>query len=379
MPVSLGGVRGEENNYGMNMIKFFKKKFRVARKKYIENKVDFLFSWSRNAAAFFYYLISPSFGREQLAVLKGRIKHVNDYNKNEANIYLLVRNTHRLEKGLTMQPLKKVFAKAYIGETVKAFQHCLDHLDNHSEGNNRNQVKWSYDVLHKYFDTVSDDKVLTKEKQNFDRIIKGSKDKLNGNTSYGKKIPYSRESVKLSPIDYESFYLLCKQRRSIRWFSQRKVDRNLIDKIIEAAKLAPSACNRQPFEFYVFDDPELVNRVAKIPMGTRGYYHNIPVFIVVVGRLDAYFDERDRHLIYIDGALASMSFMFAAETLGLSTCPINWPDIEERERKMEEILGLKPYQRPVMCMALGYAEPSGFIAYSEKRNLNSIRNYNLQK
>ncbi len=113
------------------------------------------------------------------------------------------------------------------------------------------------------------------------------------------------------------------------------------------------------------------------PMGTQGYSHSIRVLIVIVGNLDAYFDERDRHVIYIDASLATMSLMLALETLGLSSCSINWPDVEKLEQKMETFLELKKYQRPIMCLSVGYADPEGMVAYSEKRPLDQIRKYNL--
>ncbi|MFT5547949.1 MAG: nitroreductase [Rheinheimera aquimaris] len=89
--------------------------------------------------------------------------------------------------------------------------------------------------------------------------------------------------------------------------------------------------------------------------------------IVVVGDLSAYEAERDRHVIYIDAALASMQLMLALESLGLQSCPINWPDVEERERAMAQKLSLDYWQRPVMLLATGYAMPEGGVPYSQKK------------
>ncbi len=52
-------------------------------------------------------------------------------------------------------------------------------------------------------------------------------------------------------------------------------------------------------------------------------------------------------------------------------------DIEEREVKMEKFLMLKKFQRPIMCLGVGYPDPEGMVAYSEKRSLEQIRKYNL--
>jgi nitroreductase len=113
-------------------------------------------------------------------------------------------------------------------------------------------------------------------------------------------------------------------------------------------------------------------------MGTRGYAENIPVFVVIVGDLSAFFSERDRHLIYTDGCLAAMSFVFALETLGLSSCCINWPDIAEREAAMAEFLRLRPHERPIMCVAVGYPDRQGMVPFSQKKSLNQLRRYNFE-
>ena len=92
--------------------------------------------------------------------------------------------------------------------------------------------------------------------------------------------------------------------------------------------------------------------------------------------LDAYFDERDRHVIYIDASLAAMTFMLALETLGLSSCPINWQDVAEFESKIRNILQLKTIERPVMLISCGYPDKDAKVPFSEKKDLDEIRSYN---
>jgi nitroreductase len=141
----------------------------------------------------------------------------------------------------------------------------------------------------------------------------------------------------------------------------------LIQKTIDAALSAPSACNRQPFRFIVSNIPERASEIAKCAGGTTGYAENVPAIIVVVGDLSAYPKEQDRHLIYIDSSLASMQLMLAAEALGLATCPINWPDIDKAEKRIQRILNLPTHERVVMLISIGYGDPEGGIAYSQKK------------
>jgi nitroreductase len=70
-----------------------------------------------------------------------------------------------------------------------------------------------------------------------------------------------------------------------------------------------------------------------------------------------------------------MQMMLSAETLGLSTCPINWPDLEAAEKKIARLLPLPSYQRVIMLMAVGYADPSGGIPYSQKKPPDELLNF----
>jgi nitroreductase len=110
-------------------------------------------------------------------------------------------------------------------------------------------------------------------------------------------------------------------------------------------------------------------------MGTKGFADNVPCTIVVSGDLSYYPTERDRHLIYIDSALAGMQLMLALETLGLSSCPINWPDLEDKEIKISNLLNLPQTIRPTMLIAVGYGANEGKIPYSQKKSANQLINY----
>lgn len=327
-----------------------------------------MFYKSRLLSSLYYALISRAFDREHQAVLDGKIRHIRDIYKNKFNYYLLIRNTHRIEKGLLLRPEKEVFAKKYIRETLDSYETLsLSSVDKSKE-----QIKWFHDVLEMYFNVTGSDPVIDRERERFVALQKKG---ISGTGNTKKHLPYQRNIENRNPVTLDDFFALTKQRRSVRWFTDEKVPREIIDQCIAVASQSPSACNRQPFTFYIIDNKDTLKEVVELPMGTQGYAHNIPVFVVVVGNLDAYFDERDRHLIYIDASLASMSFMLALETTGLSSCPINWPDIEKREKKLQKALKLKNYQRPIMCMAIGYPDPKGLVAFSQKKSLGDLRIY----
>ena len=314
-----------------------------------------------------FYCFSSAFRREHRAVLWGRLKHLEQLSsgREAGACYGLRRNIHRLEKGLISRPRREVFAREYIQETVGLYCSLF--------GNSSSLVlapleSWSRDVLTNYFDAVESDSVVDKERIRFEQ-------QRNRHRSEPAHAPYRRD---LSPlqIKYDGMLELANRRRSVRWYMPKPVPREIIDGAIEVAKLSPSACNRQPFEFRIFDQPDLAVEIGSIPMGTTGFADNFPCVVVLVGDLSAYAYERDRHVIYVDGGLAAMAFQFGLEVQGVSSCCINWPGIEHQERKMEKALNLGKHQRPLMLISLGYPDPKGMVPYSQKKSLDEIRSYN---
>ncbi|MBD2112385.1 MULTISPECIES: nitroreductase family protein [Cyanophyceae] len=318
---------------------------------------------SRFLSSLYYTVFSEAFGRENQACIYGKILYQESLNSKDHNSYLLRRNIHRIEKGILMRPRRSIFASDYIEETFQAYKKSL--LNN----KDCEELGWAHDVLSEYFSITGTEVNIDKCRQEFLKLE--SLKVINP-----PKIPYKRGNLDQFSVDYKALLDLSIQRRSVRWYLQKPVPRDLIDQAITVAALAPSACNRQPFEFRVFDDPDLVRQISSIPMGTKGFHENFPAVIVVVGKLRAYFSERDRHIIYIDASLASMALMYAFETLGLSSCPINWPDIESKEEQMADLLNLQLDERPVMLISLGYPDPTGMIAYSQKKSLSQIRKFN---
>jgi len=328
-------------------------------------------SSSRWTASLYYGLFSGAFGREHRAVLHGRLRYEEDTVSPAGSRYLLRRNVHRLEKGLIMRPRRDVFAADYIGETVDSFASRASR--GAADGEDAREMRWAGEVLGSYFAAVGAEARVDRARASFAEVAAGPAEPAD---DCGRPLaPYRRDLSQPPPVAYDDLLRLARLRRSVRWFLPRAVPRELVDRAVEVAALSPSACNRQPFEFRFFDHPERVRRVASIPMGTRGFEHNFPMVAVVVGRQRAYFDAKDRHVIYIDAALASMALVFALETLGLSSCCINWPDVEPQEREMEALLGLEPDERPVMLIAIGYPDPDALVPASGKKSLDSLRRY----
>lgn len=318
-----------------------------------------------------YSIISiPSFNREQFAVLRGRRDYYRNLKKSRRSRTELRRNVHRLEKGILMRPRRSVFALDYLIETIEFYERATAQAQA-GQAADDGELSWAWSVLDGYFSVVDgSNPVVAAAHARFLATQRAYRP-----TDVGK-VPYARARSASSSIRYEDLLDLARQRRSVRWFEQRPVPRELIDKALLVGRQSPSACNRLPYEFRIFDDPALVQQVASIPFGSAGYSHQIPTVAVVVGRLNHYFSPRDRHIIYVDSALAAMPFMLALETLGLASSVINWPDFEPLESRMQSTLRLDADERVIMLIAIGYPDPEGLVAWSEKKSLDLIRRYN---
>ena len=329
---------------------------------YVDNKVISIARRSQWLAGLYYFLVSSQFRREMHAVLNGRFHFDNVKDRNKSHTFMLRRNIHRIEKGLCMVPRKPIFAAAYIEATVRKFEICMSF-----QCIEDTECEWVHDVLEHYFSVVEQTSEIKTAKKIFDRARKDINRALKT-----KKIPFAYKRIDAVGIKFDDFKTLCENRHSVRWFRSKRVPIHIIEQSIEVAVTAPSACNRQPFKFHIFDDPEQAKIIGSIPMGTAGFAENFQCVIVVVADLSAYPFEKDRHIIYIDSSLATMQLLLALELHGLSSCVINWPDIERHERQMAEKLELEAYQRPIMLISVGYAEAEGMIPFSDKKPLKDV-------
>ena len=158
-----------------------------------------------------------------------------------------------------------------------------------------------------------------------------------------------------------TFQQLVKNRRSIRRYLEKPVEREKILTCIEAARLAPSADNVQPWRFLIIDDPELKAKFAQEVFS--GIYFiskfaaKAPVLIMILGRLDIIANRigkqiQNIHFYLIDIGIAGEHIVLQAEELGLGSCWIGWFNI----RKARKFLKIPRKYKIVSLMAMGYYE-----------------------
>ncbi|NLJ25652.1 MAG: nitroreductase family protein [Firmicutes bacterium] len=145
-----------------------------------------------------------------------------------------------------------------------------------------------------------------------------------------------------------------RERRSVRRFAAGDIPDTTLSKLLEAACLAPSAGNRQPWFFYVVKDPKVREDLAKAAFG-QSFLKEAPVDIVVCvepERSATRYGERGAELYcFQDTAAAAQNILLMAEGLGLSTCWVGAFD----EKAVSQILEIPSGRRPVAIIPVGYS------------------------
>ena len=159
----------------------------------------------------------------------------------------------------------------------------------------------------------------------------------------------------------ERFLDLARRRQSDRAFdTTRKVEPEKIARILEAAQLAPSACNAQPYRMIVVDDPELKNKVADTTsskvLGMNHFTKQAPVHIIIVEENPNFTSGigavvKDKHFPYIDIGIVAAHLTLAAADEGLGSCILGWFD----EKKLRALLGIPARKRILLDVVVGYS------------------------
>ena len=177
----------------------------------------------------------------------------------------------------------------------------------------------------------------------------------------------------------KSFDEIVRNRRSTRSYKREPVEKEKIVEMLESARLAPSACNAQPWQFVVVSTPELKDKVFKEGLNNiavpNKWAVDAPVIIVVCSKTKFFLhkvaekiQDVDYHLI--DLGIACEHLVLKAEELGLGTCYIGWFN----GKKIKDILNLPSSYKVECLITLGYAKETDTKA-SPRKTLEEISEF----
>lgn len=174
------------------------------------------------------------------------------------------------------------------------------------------------------------------------------------------------------------FDKLILERQSCRNFDGRLVEVEKLSKIIEDARLAPSACNSQPWFFHVVTDPDKLKAIASATrvLGANRHTEKAGAFIVLEEKLATLKEGvlkkvGSQHFAQIDMGIASAHIILSATNNGLSTCLIGLFDKEA----VKKALSLDKSAELKLVVAVGYASSDDKIRDKIRKPINEIANF----
>ena len=170
-------------------------------------------------------------------------------------------------------------------------------------------------------------------------------------------------------------------RQSDRKYISKPVSREIINKCIEAARLAPSASNSQPWTFVVVDDSEIKDKVAIKTFGPLKSFNRFvlkaPVIIAIVLEKPKIITElggriKEKEYPLIDIGIAAEHICLQAAEEGLGSCMLGWFD----EQAVKNILNIPEKKSIPLLITIGYTPENYKHRKKIRKSIDKVLRYN---
>ncbi len=303
---------------------------------------------------YFHYLDSVRFARYSNSVA------VNcSENRLEANI---IYQYHVVEKGLTMPNRRWNFGHPKI---LHLIQDCHRFIDRYDENNE--ELRRAVGVLQTYLDehtmngvdvpdhVAAPIQVLCKLVPNVEPVPQKS----------------------LANEDYFSavnapFCDFAPSRSSVRNYTSVPVPLDVIFKVVDIAKTAPSACNRQATRVYIVQKREKIDQLLAYQNGNKGFGHLADKLLVLTTEIASFRGATERNFGWMDCGIFAMNLMYAFHHLRLGCCPLNAGLTPSAEQRVHELCEIPPGEVVCLFMTCGYVPDRVELTRSERKRTEDI-------
>lgn len=162
---------------------------------------------------------------------------------------------------------------------------------------------------------------------------------------------------------------LMNERYSCRAYdTERPVEHDLLNAVLDAARIAPSACNRQPWQFLVIEDDAAARDIITRSYD-RDWIKSAPAYIIAIGDHDAAWHRADgKDHTDVDIAIATEHICLAAASLGLGTC---WVCNFDRTT-IAEGFDMPSNLEPIVIIPIGYPAKGSIVPAKKRKEASEI-------
>ena len=288
-----------------------------------------------------------------------RIKKVQSSKEFEANRMSaeIIRKVHSVEKGLSIADPRKGFGYSTIQELFSL-------IDNYCDVTNwmdHFEIKMALDTINEYLEyhksvNYFDDnlKDITK-KYNY---IRSKVPVYQGTFGGTHTLHRIRDAVKNGNFEDILFH-----RHSVRDFSDKNIEKEILIEAIELANQCPSACNRQATHVYVLEK-DVFYILANWLEGVGGFENDVNKYIIITGTISSY-RETEAFQYIVNSAIYTAYLSLCLEWCGIGSCIIQRPVIYTSSwSRIAEQLNISKDEQVVCMLGIGIPKETYNAPYS---------------
>lgn len=163
----------------------------------------------------------------------------------------------------------------------------------------------------------------------------------------------AQNSGQQQPADNSGAYQTILSRTSVRAYTDQKVEKTKIEKLLRAAMAAPTAVNKQPWHFVVIEDKHVLEQIAEeIP--TAKMAARAPLAITICGDMEKALDGEGRGFWVQDASAATENLLLAAHAMGLGAVWTSVYPIKDKVEATRALLKLPETIVPLGTIVIGY-------------------------
>lgn len=316
--------------------------------------------------------VNESFKILNISILntKNNLKYLRMYKNSkcsyiEYNILLLV---HSIEKGLSLKEVRYGFGKAKIYHLLRLINLYNDrgyNIDNYAF-KEAIAVLDSYIKFHKNKNYKIDNEIkdkITSLKSKFISVYENNIDMA------GIKTYLAEELKQDKMFDFDKFI---STRHSIRNFNTDDVSEEIIDKALEMAQKAPSACNRQPNKVYYSLSPEINSKIDDIIPGNQGFFGHVNKYLIVTCNMEA-FGSLEINQWYINGGIYSTYLLLALHSMGIGTCVFQWASIRDNDKNLKKLANIPDNEQIILVIGIGKYPDEINVPIAARKDKNEVK------
>ncbi|MEZ9394588.1 nitroreductase family protein [Vibrio splendidus] len=294
-------------------------------------------------------------------------------NKNSSRLAKIIKNYHKIEKGLTLHPRRYHFGEAVISVLLSDIKQAV-----HDENGKDEELVECANAINALMAYIQCHAEMNTE---FIQSLKSDVDSLSCDIECKQKdqaenLPnaislHSEVSCKFQEEDINFYDRIIMSRKSVRRFSNQNVETAALESAINLALQSPSACNRQPWFVTHLGNKADVDKALAIQKGNISLAENINELLIVWMDVNRALspEERGQHLF--DGGLFSMNLANALHIRGINSCFLNWAKERKDDDILREYVQVPVNYKPVTFLAIGYADKESIVCRSARKSLKN--------